>query len=104
VAAAEIANPYLQLQADDRFEARLPRQLKQDAEALAKARGQSLSQLVVRALAETVVAEYAATQTWTLTPAESAALLRILASPAAPGEALEQARREAEDLFGPNPS
>ena len=101
--ATEPVHSYLQLPADDRFEARLPRQLKQDAEALARARGQSLSQLVVRALAEAVSADYAAIQTWQLTPAESAALLRILAAPAAPTQALEHARREAEDVFGPNP-
>lgn len=96
--------PYLQMPADDRFEARLPRQLKQDAEKVARAYGQSLAQLVVRALAEKVTAEYALTQSWQLTPPETAELLRILAQPAVATSSLLQARREAEALFGQNPT
>ncbi len=95
--------PYLQMPADDRFEARLPHQLKQDAEKLARAHGQSLAQLVVRALAEKVTAEYALTQAWHLTPPETAELLRILAHPAVATPALQKAQLQAEALFGPNP-
>lgn len=98
--ASDTTKAYLELPADDRFEARLPRLLKRDAEAVARARGETLSQYVVKAVAEKVAEEIAATRQWSLTPGEQAELLRVLATPAPTTAALETATRRVEELFG----
>lgn len=94
------AQAYLDLPADDRLETRLPQVLKQHAEAVARARGATLSQYVVEVLAQRVSDEIGSTQEWRLTAVEQAELLRILASPAPMTSALEEATRRAERLFG----
>ncbi len=91
---------YLELPADDRLEARLPKVLKRHAESVAKARGESLSEYVIEVLAERVANEIGSTQQWQLTAIEQAELLRILAAPAPTTAALQAATRRAEDLFG----
>ena len=100
---AEATFAYLDLLADERFEARVPRRLKKDAEVVAKSRGFSLSEYVMRLLAERVAEELPRTQQWRLTPDEQVTLLRLLAQPSGPTPELEKARQKAEKLFGPNP-
>lgn len=100
---SDSALAYLDLTADDRFEARVPRLLKHDAELVARASGVSLSEYVLRILAERVAEELPATQQWRLTPAQQAQLLRILAAPAEGTGALEAARKRALKVFGKNP-
>lgn len=97
---AHSAHAYLDLPADDRLETRLPQILKQHAEAVARAKGATLSQYVVEALAQRVSAEIGGIHEWRLTAVEQAELLRILASPAPMTSALEEATRRAERLFG----
>lgn len=97
------ARAYLSQPADDRLETRLPRRLKHDAEAVARAHGQTLSQLVLEALAERVSADYAATQQWHLTPGETAALLQNLALSADEPAPLTAARDRAVAMLGENP-
>lgn len=101
---ADSVQAYLELQADERFEARVPARLKRDAEEVARARGESLSQYVLRVVAERVAEEYPSSQQWHLTPSEQFQLLRVLAAPPLDNPALEEAKRRAETLFGPNPS
>lgn len=96
----DAARAYLDLQADDRFETRLPRLLKRHAETVAKARGETLSQFIVGALAERVAAEIVSTQELRLTPVEQAELLRVLAMPARTTPGLVSATKRAEELFG----
>ena len=91
---------YLELPADDRLETRLPARLKRDAERVARARGETLSQYVTGLLAEHVADELVASQEWRLTADEQAELLRVLAAPAPATPALETARRRAAELFG----
>lgn len=97
---ARPAQAYLDLPADDRFEARLPKVLKRHAETVAKAKGETLSQYVVAMLAERVADEIVHTQELRLTATEQAELLRVLAAPAPMTPALEAATRRAEALFG----
>lgn len=94
------AQAYLDLPADDRLETRLPKVLKRHAETVARARGETLSEYVVEALAERVADEIGTAQEWRLTVTEQAELLRILAAPAPTTAALEAATRRAEKLFG----
>lgn len=94
------AQAYLELPADDRFETRLPRRLKRDAEAVARARGETLSEYVTELLAERVAEDIIAAQTWRLTPGEQAELLRVLAAPAPDTPALRAAQARAAALFG----
>lgn len=99
--ANDSAQAYLELPADDRLEARLPRRLKRDAEVVARARGETLSEYVTEILAERVASEIVATQSWRLTPGEQAELLRVLAGPAPETAALGAARERAAEIFGP---
>jgi len=94
---------YLDLAADDRFETRVPSRLKRDAEAVARARGESLSQYVLRIVAERVAEDFPTTQEWHLTPSEQVNLLRVLAAPEGETEALKAARARAQAVFGPTP-
>jgi uncharacterized protein (DUF1778 family) len=91
---------YLELQADDRLEARIPKVLKRHAESVAIARGESLSEYVVEMLADQVAKDIESTQEWHLTAREQAELLRILAAPAPTTAALRAATKRAEKLFG----
>ena len=91
---------YLDLPADDRLETRLPRILKKHAEAVARAKGATLSQYVVETLAQRVSDEIGGTQEWRLTAAEQVELLLILASPSPMTPALKKATRRAKRLFG----
>ena len=77
---AHAAQAYLDQPATDRLETRLPRLLKAHAEAVARSRGESLSEYVVELLAERVADEIVSTQEWRLTPTEQAELLRVLAT------------------------
>jgi uncharacterized protein (DUF1778 family) len=97
---AHAAQAYLDLPADDRLETRLPKVLKRHAEAVAKAKGETLSRYVVEVLAERVSDEIGSTQEWRLTAVEQAELLHILAAPAPTTAALKAATRRAEKLFG----
>ena len=94
------ARAYLEQPADDRLETRLPRLLKRHAEAVARARGQTLSEYLVGLLAERVASDIATTQEWKLTAHEQAELLKVLAAPAPTTPALAVAMRRAEELFG----
>lgn len=94
------AQAYLDAPATDRFETRLPKLLKQHAEAVARTRGESLSQYVLELLAERVADEIVSTQEWRLTPTEQAELLRVLAAPAPLTPALQAATQRAAELFG----
>lgn len=98
-----VAQAYLDLAADDRLEARIPHQLKVDAEAAAKARGQTLTQWLLAAMAEKVSADFAATITWQLTAAETANLLRLLSAPSQITPALAAAQAKSAAVFGENP-
>ena len=100
---AEAVFAYLSQKADERFETRMPARLKEDAEAVAEAKGLSLSEYVVRLIAERVAEDLPETRQWRLTPDEQAQLLRVLMAPAASTAALEEARKRAEAVFGPNP-
>jgi len=94
------AQAYLELPADDRFEARIPTVLKRHAEAVAKSKGESLSEYVLEALAEKVATDIIATQELRLTAIEQVELMRILAAPAVVTPALQRAVVEAEALWG----
>ena len=94
------AQAYLELPADDRFETRLPAVLKRHAEAVARSKGETLSEYVLEVLAEQVATDIVATQEWRLTPTEQVELLRILAAPAAVTPALERAMADAETQWG----
>ena len=94
---------YLDLPANDRLEIRLPRRLKLDAEAVARANGQTLSQWLLAALAERTRLAYADTLQWSLTPGETAELARVLAMGASPTAALQAAGERADAMFGPLP-
>jgi uncharacterized protein (DUF1778 family) len=95
-----LARAYLEQPADDRLETRLPRLLKRHAEAVAKARGETLSEYLVALLAERVAKDIAITREWNLTADEQAELLKILATPAVETPSLKKAMRRAEALFG----
>lgn len=95
------AEAYFGLPADERFETRIPAVLKRHAEAVAKSKGESLSEYVLEVLAERVATDIIATQELRLTPPEQVELLRILAAPATVTPALKQAMAEAEALWGP---
>jgi len=94
------AQAYLDLPADDRFETRLSKVLKQHAETVAKAKGETLSEYVLEVLAERVADEIAKAQEWRLTATEQTELLRILAAPSSETAALRAAIRQAEETFG----
>ena len=94
------AQAYLELPADDRFETRLPAVLKRHAEAVARSKGETLSEYVLEVLAEQVATDIVATQEWRLTPTEQVELLRILAVPTVVTPAFERAMAEAEALWG----
>lgn len=94
------AHAYLTMPANDRFEARIPIVLKRHAEAVAKFKGESLSQYILEVLAEKVALDIVATQELQLTPSEQVELLRTLAAPTKPTPALERAMAEAEILWG----
>lgn len=97
---AATVRAYLGLPADERFETRIPAVLKRHAEAVAKSRGESLSEYVLEVLAEKVATDIVTTQELHLTPTEQAELLRILAAAATVTPALGQAMAEAEALWG----
>ncbi len=98
--SAKAARAYLNLPADDRFEARIPKLLKRDAEAVARSRGETLSQYVVDVLAQHVADDIVATEEWHLTPTEQATLLRVLAVSSPDTRALRSATKRADKLFG----
>ena len=94
---------YLDLVADDRLEVRLPRRLKADAEAVARASGQTLSQWLLTAVAERTSAAYAETLHWSLTPGETATLVRVLSAATDSTAALRAAGERAQAMFGALP-
>lgn len=94
------AEAYLALPADERFEARIPSTLKRHAESIARARGESLSQYVLKVLAEQVATDLAVASDLALTPPEQVELLRVLASPPRETPALGAAIAEANALWG----
>ncbi len=83
----------------------MPSILKEHAERIARAHGQSLADYQLEALAERVAQDMATAMTWTLTVPEQATLLEIVLRPAPTTPALEAAMSEAAALFGqPDPS
>lgn len=100
---SEASLAYLDLLADDRFETRLPRRLKRDAEAVARSLGCSLSEYVLKLMAERVAEDLPQTQEWRLTPTEQATLLKVLAAATQPSKSLTAARKRSKKLLGPNP-
>lgn len=98
--STKAARAYLNLPADDRFEARLPKLLKRDAESVARSRGETLSQYVVDVLAQHVADDIVRTEEWHLTPTEQATLLRVLATAPPDTRALDKATKRAGKLFG----
>jgi uncharacterized protein (DUF1778 family) len=94
------ATAYLQLPADDRQELRLPALLKQHAAAVAQSRGQSVTQYIMRLVAEHVSAELPETRVWTLTLPEFESVMRALV-PRPESPELASARARAIELFGP---
>lgn len=91
---------YLDGPQDDRFETRMPALLKRHAERAAKARGTTLSQYILAAVAERVSEDIIAAEELHLTPLEQAELLRVLASPAGSTEQLSAATDRARTRFG----
>jgi len=91
---------YLDSPQDERFETRMPALLKRHAERVAKAKGSTLSQYILAAVAERVSEDILAVEELHLTPLEQAELLRVLASPAAPTEQLAAATDRARARFG----
>lgn len=91
---------YLDLPADERFEARIPGALKRHAEAVARTKGESLSEYVLAVLAERVATDIVATQELQLTPVEQVELLRLLAQPSTTTPALAAALDKADALWG----
>ena len=90
---------YLSKPSDARLDVRLPSALKAHAEAVASAKGETLSQYIIEVLAEKVSAELAVTRNWYLTVPEQEELLRILTQPKeAPG--LIKATALAKEFFG----
>lgn len=99
----EAASAYLSQKADERFETRMARRLKGDAEQVAASQGLSLSEYVLRLLAERVAEDLPGTRQWKLTPDEQTTLLRVLAAPEQTSTRLDEVRKRAEAVFGPNP-
>ncbi len=91
---------YLDLPADERFEARIPAALKRHAEAVARAKGESLSEYVLEIVAERVAIDIVATQELQFTPVEQVELLRLLARPAPSTPELRRALEKADALWG----
>ncbi len=96
----DAAQAYLDLPADDRLETRLPTMLKRHAEQAAQAKGESLSQYVIEALAERVADDLARSIEWQLTIPEQVQLLKVLSAPAKSTPALDLAAQRAKALFG----
>ncbi len=94
------AQAYLDLPADERFEARLPAILKRHAESAAAAHGESLSQYLIQALAARVADDMAQMVEWRLTIPEQTQLLKLLTTPATSTPALDAAAVTARELFG----
>lgn len=97
---ATTTRAYLDLPADERFEARIPGALKRHAEAVARAKGESLSEYVLEIVAERVAVDIVATQELHMTPVEQVELLRLLAQPATPTPNLSGALERADSLWG----
>ena len=91
---------YLDSPQDERFETRMPALLKRHAERVAKAKGSTLSQYILAAVAERVSEDILSAEELQLTPLEQAELLRVLASPAAVTAPLAEATERARDRFG----
>jgi uncharacterized protein (DUF1778 family) len=85
---------------DARLDVRLPSALKAHAEAVASAKGETLSEYIIEVLAERVAKELAVTRDWHLTIPEQEALLRILTRPKKRPPALLKAAEQAKKLFG----
>lgn len=94
-------NPYHALKADARLEVRIPAVLKQQAERVAAARQQKVSEFVFEAVADAVTEGMAELGAWTLSVPEQQELLQILARPATQTPGMTAARERAEQLFGP---
>lgn len=97
--SAELA--YTQLPADSRAEIRLPAVLKEHALRVAQARGETLTELVIEALAAIVAQEMPAIEEWNLTPDEQIRLLQTLGRQSELTARSERARADADRLFGP---
>lgn len=95
---AELA--YLELEKDARLELRLPRLLKEHAELVAAQHGESLTEIVLEALAARVAAELPTVREWKLTAEEQVELLRVLSAPAEKTREMRLAEALASDMFG----
>lgn len=98
------AKAYVNLQADERQEFRLPELLKAHLTDAAALQGQTVTQYVIEALAERVSRDLASATTWELSIPEQRRLLELLVTPPAPTTAMVEAKRRADALFGPLPA
>ncbi len=98
MAAAALA--YKSQPSDARLDVRLPKALKEHAEAVASANGETLSEYIIEILAERVAEQLAVTRDWHLTIPEQEELLRVLAKPKQRPLALLKAAEHAKKLFG----
>lgn len=96
----DTALAYRSLPVDDRADVRLPSLLKAHAARVAEAKGESLSTLIVEALAAIVARELPKIESWQLTAPEQAELLRVLAAPPVVTPAQRRAQKRAVELFG----
>jgi uncharacterized protein (DUF1778 family) len=96
---APTVRAYLEGIQDERFETRMPSLLKRHAETVARAKGTTLSQYVLAAVAASVSADILDSQALALTPSEQVELVRVLAAPSADTPALRAATARARELF-----
>jgi uncharacterized protein (DUF1778 family) len=91
---------YHQLSNDDRLDMRMPVLLKQHADRCARARGESLSQYIIEAIAARVCEELPQTGSVQLSATEQAHFISALARSAPPSRQLKAAKKRATELFG----
>jgi hypothetical protein len=92
---------YRALPAEERQEFRLPQLLKEHLTRAAAQAGQSVSEYITTVLAERVTQDLAASMEWALSIDEQAALLKVLATTAAPSARARAVAERADVLFGP---
>lgn len=91
---------YLDGPQDERFETRMPGLLKRHAERVAKAKGSTLSQYILAAIAEQVSEDILEVESLNLSTPEQAELLRVLAGAVSTTKKLGAATARARKRFG----
>lgn len=91
---------YREMPAADRLEIRLPAVLKAHVQLAAERTGQTTSEYITAALAETVTRDLAEAAEWHLTVPEQVVLLKALSSAAQPTAAAKKAAKQARSMFG----